>query len=480
MLGEGARLRRFAANALWLIVAQVAGKAASFLFVVVVARAVEVREFGYFSFAISFVPLFLLLGTFALDGVLVREIARDPGALSELFGAGLVVRCSLGLAGLALAVALAPLFVGGGTALAAVAIVGLALFLDELSSLVGAVFKAFEQMQLYALLILVNRLLSTALALGALALGKGLVAVCVTYLLGSLGALVFGAVALRRRFPAAGIRDVRAPVVRRLVQTAAPLGVAGVFNTAVFRVDAVMLQAIRGPVELGLYGAAYRFFETLLFATWALSSAALPRMSRAGAGTETKRTFELTAGLVVTFYLPIAVGAPFAAEWLMTTIFSARYADAAAIIPVLAAAASFYGLAYLARMGALALGEGSAIAWIAGGVLAVNVAGNLVAIPRWGFEGAAWTMLLTEAVEAALLLGLFARTSGAPSVRRIALVPGLAAGCMLGALLLSETRDGAALAVGALVYTAALAAFGRLVARDQLRAVCSILRPARG
>jgi O-antigen/teichoic acid export membrane protein len=238
-----------------------------------------------------------------------------------------------------------------------------------------------------------------------------------------------------------------------------------------------MLQVIRGPVEVGIYGVAYRFFETLLFATWALSSVALPRISRARAGAETTRTFELTAGLIFTFYVPIAVGAPFVAEWLVVKLFSDRYAQAADIVPVLTAAALLYGLAYLARMGALALDRGRAIAWIAAATLALNVGVNAFAIPRWGFEGAAWTMLVTEAFEAVLLTGLFIRADGMPRFRKVALVPLLAGACLTAALLAASARDAKALLLAAVVYPASLLVAAHLFARDDLRTVRGILRP---
>ena len=99
-------MRRYAVNATSMLVAEVAGKLASFAFVVIVARSLGPREFGYFNFAISFVPLFLILGTLALDSILIREIARDRQRLSQLWASGLILRLSFGALGLALAFSL--------------------------------------------------------------------------------------------------------------------------------------------------------------------------------------------------------------------------------------------------------------------------------------------------------------------------------------------------------------------------------------
>jgi O-antigen/teichoic acid export membrane protein len=475
-VAEGAALRRFAANTAWMMVAQVAGKVASFVFVVLVARSLGAREFGYFNFALSFVPLFLVFGGFGLESTVIRELARDRRRLSELFASGIALRAGLGALGLALALATAPFFLDGAEPYLALLVVGVALFVDELSGFLGTVFKAYERMQFHALVVLVNRILSTGLAVAALVLDARLVVVCLTYLAGSLGAFVFGWLSLRRHFPPIDLRAARQSTARQLVVAGTPLAVASFLNTAALRIDVVMLQAIRGPVEVGLYGVAYRFFETLLFACWSLGNVLLPRLSRARDAAELARTFELTSVLSLAFYLPAAVTAPFAADWLVSTLFSDRYDEAAGIIGVLTAAALLYAVAYLGRVAAIALGRRREIAWIAAVTLAANVAMNAFAIPRYGFEGAAVTTLATEALEAILLTGLFVRATGAPSLSRVGLAPLLAAACLAAALLASGARDGAALAIAAVFYPVALALAARLLAPDETRALRHLFR----
>ena len=461
-------MRRYAVNATSMLVAEVAGKLASFAFVVIVARSLGPREFGYFNFSISFIPLFLILGTLALDSILIREIARDRERLSELWASGLVLRLSFGALGLALAFSLAPLFVHGGRAYVALLIVGSALFLDELSYLIGTVFKAFERMELYASIVLVNRLLSTGLSLFAAWRGAGLVTICLTYLAGSAGALLFGTVALRRLVPV-DVRAAKRRTVSQLLRFATPLGVAGVLNTAVYRVDTVMLQAIRGALQVGIYGVAYRFLDSFLFVAWALTNVALPRMARASRSPETTRTYELTLALMLCFYLPLAAVTPFSAHWIVTTIFSSSYSAAADAVPALTAAACLYALAYLGRVAAIALGRRVAIAAIAGVALVTNVGMNAFAIPRWGFRGAAWVTLATEILEGALLTVLFVRTHERPRLARPLLVPVAATLALVAAVVGSGVRDGQAVLVALVVYVPVLAVATRLLYPEAVR-----------
>ena len=471
-----ASARRFAGNAFWLLVAQAAGKLASFAFVVIVARGLGTEAYGEFNFAASFVPLFLVFGTLGLDVAVVRQVVRSRERLSEVFSSGLLLRGGVALVGLAGAVALAPFLVESTRAFVVVAVLGGALFLDELSGYLGAVYKAFERVAFHGMVLLANRIVSTLLALVAIAMGGDILAVCGTYLAGSLGALGFAWVALRRYFPPVDLRDARAATCRSLLREGLPLALANALNAALFRIDAVLLQAIKGPVAVGLYGVAYRFFESFLFVAWSLTNVALPRLARAGPDQRAGRTFQLTVALMLSFYLPVAAGAPFAAEWVVTALFSDEYRSAASTVPWLTGAAALYAVAYLARVGAIAVGRRRGIVWIAGGSLVLNVALNLAVIPRYSFQGAAVATFATEVVEAALLLMVFVRASGRPQLERVVLVPVAAAAVMLAGLLASGARDAVAVVVGGALYGLALPVCARLLAPADSRRALQLVR----
>ena len=469
MVAAQPSLRRSAGNALWMLLAELAGKGAGLVFFVIVARALGAREFGHFTFAISFIPLFLIFANWGLDSAFVREVATNRERVSELFASGLVLLTGLGVAGLALSFVAALFFVDHGAPYQAVVIVGFALFCDEVSSFIGTIFKGFERMEFFALAVFTNRLLSTVLSAVALLAGAGLAPICLAYLAGSVGGLLFGLAALRRYFPPVRLRSASSSTVKALFGIGLPLGFAGFLSTAVYRIDAVMLGVIKGPVPLAIYGVAYRFFESLLFVSWALANVALPRIALARDRSDTTRIVELASAALLAFYLPIAVGAPFGAHWIVVTLFSSKYAAAASVVPVLTAAALFYSIEVLGRMTAIALGHRREIAWITGLTLIVNVASNAVAIPVYGFRGAAWTTLATEIFGAILLLGLYVRIHGALRVRKIVAVPATASLAMAGILLVTGARDANAIVLALVTYPILLALTAYVLAAEDVR-----------
>jgi O-antigen/teichoic acid export membrane protein len=279
------------------------------------------------------------------------------------------------------------------------------------------------------------------------------------------------------------LRDADMATVKELMRLGAPLGAAGALNMALFRIDAVLLQALKGPFAVGMYGIAYRFLDSFLFVAYGVGQVVMPRIAKQGAAGdagEATRSFGLVLGVVLAFYLPIAVGSLFTARYVVELLFSSRYAEAGDAVKWLTGAGVFYAVAYLARVTVVALGRRRQIAVIAGVVLVANIVGNLVAIPRWGFNGAAAVTFFSEVVEAGALLVVFLGTTQGHRFGRFVAVPLTASAVMAAALWASGADGAAALGVGALSYAVALPLAAMVLARDETARVAKALRQRGG
>ena len=474
-LGEA---RRFASNALWLLIGDLVAKGASLLFVIVVARGLGTVEYGYFNFAVSFIPLFLIVGAWGLDNIFFRELAQHRDELSRYYSSGLAVRVLLGAGALIVGLGAGPFFIPAGDAFVALILVGVALFLDELSSFVSTVFRAFEMMRYRAFRIMVNRILTTTLALVAVAFDGDLVLICAMYMAGSFGALVYSWWALRRHFPTIDHRSPDRSIMRSLVRDGMPLALAGALNMAVFRIDALMLQAIKGPVQVAFYGVAYRFLDSFMFIAWSFGNVALPRIARSESEGQ-ERTFEISLALIVTAYLPLAIAAFFLGNEMVALAFGDRYRAAGHAVFWLMAAGVFYGAAYLGRMACIAIGRTSAIARLGAAALVVNVIGNSFLIPAHGFEGAAVMTMATSALEGVGIVAVFLRHRGDVRWDGPILVPLLAALPMILAMWLLDGSAWAAAIVGAVVFALGTVIGARVLAPELASVATSLLRRRR-
>lgn len=469
---------RVAGNALWLTAGEAASKLASVAFVLIVARALGVREYGWFTFATAFVPLLLVVGSLGLHQAVVRDLVHFPERASETFTSGLAVRVLTGLVAVAAAAGLAPLFLPDRLAVLTVLVVGVALFLDTTTSYASAVFEVYGSLRHYAIALMVNRFGSTALALAAYAAGAGLVVVLLTYLLGSAAGTAYAARAVRRELPAVSLRDVRAATAVRLLRDGAPLGVAALLNMALLRFDTIMIAVVLGAVEVGLYGVAFRFYESFLFVAFALGDATFPRFARFGAGARSSRLVEVTTALAASAYVPLFVLSLFSAPWAIGLVVGERYLGAAPAVPWLTLAAVFFSLTYQLRNAAVGTGERRGIASIAAVALVVNVALNLVLIPRDGIAGAAFATAVAAGCEVVLTGVVLHRRGGTVRYGRVLAGPALAGLGTALALRSFGLEAGSAALAGVLLYPALLAMLLPLLPRE-LRATLRALLPGR-
>lgn len=473
--------RRILANTAYRLIADVGAKIASIALVVVMARELGDSRFGVYAFAFALVTLVTALGDFGQDKILTREVTRVPARVDRYFLNTLVLKLTVSLPALALAVAV--LVFGGAdrTTKAVVVLLGLVVIVELLSATVFATYQAYEELRYIPVVLLTERFLAAIVGIVALLLGAGVVTLA-AILLGA--ALVAFALALALLFR----RVVRPRLVLdvgawpALMRAAAPIGLAGVFSVVLFRIDAVLLAAFESDDVVGHYGAAYRLFETTLFISWAVGAAVYPGLSRSSrtSSPPVSIVYGRSVKLLVALSLPVAAGTAVLAAPAVELIFGDEFADAADALRLLAPAVALYPVGYLASY-LLVSQDRSSLVTLTYAVVAVqNIAFNLVLIPAFSLQGAALTTSISELL-AVVLLVWFGRSYVERAEWSRALIGPVTASALATAVMATLAGELAlAAAAGAGVYVVALVLIERAVFPQDARALWTSLRPAGG
>lgn len=455
--------------------ADILGKVASLAFYVVMARELGQRGFGDFTFALSLALVLTMFAEFGIDALITRTVAVERGTARQLLTDSLLVKAGFGLIGVIAAVVVA--FVGGYTAevRAAVAILAVAAVVDLLAKSFYAVFQALDDMAPIAASFMLQRYVTAAVGIVALLAGADVVAVAAIYLGGALLALAYSAWRLARRVrPSRVVSPARGRV---LVRASAALGVLVLLQTALFRIDAVILSQLKGNDAVGLYGVAYRLLESTLFLSYTFVASLLPTLSRlTRESTPTVgEAFELGLKLIASALL--AVGTCFAlfAEPMVHILYSKEFDEAIPAVRLLGGAAAFYGVSYLAAHVLIAQRRQGVLPWITLGVLILNVVLNLLLIPEYSFKGAAAVTSVSEIALATGALWFALRITGPVAVRRIATGP--VAGCVAICAVAAVAGTGLlGLVLGALVYLPVLYAVEHRLFPHDVRRLRDVVR----
>lgn len=472
---------RTARNAALLLATEIVGKASTFIFTVVAARALSRTEFGAFAYALAFAPLVAAVPAWGFNPVVVREGSRSREELPRLYSEALAWRTAL----------IVPVFVVAGVvgavarpsasaAWALVLVLAAAAF-DLYADTSKAAAAVLGRLGGWARGLLVNRLVSMALGIGLLWAGFGLVGLCVGYFAGSVLGAGFAVVAVSR----SGVRPswslVRRPSWLSMGRASVVLGLDALAAMALSKVDTVLLGGLKGDREVAVYGAGYRLLETVLFVTWSLNTVVFPRTSAARDDGEVRRLTEGALGAVAALFVPFGVVLAVRGGDVLSFVFGGEYSRAGGgtVVAWLAPAAMAFAIGYFCSTSLLSRGRNGWVLGASVAAVAVNVAANLVVIPEYGAEGAAAVTTASYLFEAAVLVVVLGRVVGWLRLDRVLLVPALASLPLAGALALVPGHVLLGLVAGGALYGLAWLALAARLSPEVVAILKSAARRAK-
>jgi O-antigen/teichoic acid export membrane protein len=372
-------------------------KACRILLMVVAAPWLGAAAFGSYQFALATTTMLALCTDLGLGIWTTRALARDRARASIIVGTALRIRFMAVVPYLAI-VALSAAIAGPGDTRRALVLLGLAALVNAFIDYLVAIFRGFERLADEARLNVLRALLIALGGLGALRAGRSVSSLAAGLLAGLVASAGYGLWVLRRRY-GIGVRtgSFDGMLARSAAAEAFPLWLAGLLSLLYFKGDVVILKVFSGDAEIGAYSAAYKIFEGLMILPAVVLAATFPPLARANNQREKQRRWEVA---LVALLLTLGVGVGgvlfLGSGRIVALLYGAGFTRAVPSLRVLSLAVPIlfvnFGLTHF--LIARDLEQRNVV--FAGLMLVVNVAVNLILIPRLGGPGAAWATLITE------------------------------------------------------------------------------------
>lgn len=464
-------------NTIYLSAGQVLGRFASLLLFAVAGRHLGQNGLGAFVFAIAFTGLVMLPVGLGLDRYSLRAIAEERSASHSLFFNVLALKLAIAVPLFTLSFLVLHLVGYGAQAQATAWVLAPGVFSDSIARTQLAVFSAHERSAPPAAADTINRVCSATLGIIALLLGYGVIWLGITYSLGSMLGVAIGFVAMSRTIgvPARRVNRSGWPT---LATSSLPYAAQDVFSAMLAKVDALILAALTTQAIVGIYGAAYRLFESTLLVPYSLAGAFSAMYTKLGhdskptLGSAYQRSIKFSLVLL----MPLTVAFLVLAGPICELIYGPSFGAAAEPLRILGPGVVLIGFVTLTTSLMVSRGDPRRMAYRTGVMVAVNIALNFILIPIYGVGGAAAAMLATEAI--------FAVWIARPAMRAVGgihwletVIGSLAAGAAMAAVTLALQDDlaGALLAGGA-AYVLVLLAVEWFVSPLDVRFVAGMVR----
>jgi O-antigen/teichoic acid export membrane protein len=392
-------------NATWLLAGQGCGVVLQAVYFVVLARLLGSVQYGIFIGALAFTGVVASYSSLGTGTLLLRYVSLNRSEFAVYWGNLLSMTTLLGVLLTGILRFLAPKLLSLESASLVLLAATANCFCAQLTSETARVFQAFEQMRITALLSLLTNIMRTVVAVGMLLVvhraNAWQWAVASTAISAIATSVAIGTVTFRFGLPMFRFRLFYERGTEGLGYSFAT-STASVYND----VDKAMLSHYSMNAAAGVYAVAYRIVDIATIPIISIRDALLPRLFRHGRAGMTESS-KLVQGLILRATLGslLASAGMFLCAPAIPRIVGLNYSESVpalrwlCILPVFRSVHQISGSA-LTGAGLQNYRTTSQLI-----VAAFNFILNLYLIPHFGWRGAAWSSLASDAVLASLNWG---------------------------------------------------------------------------
>lgn len=373
-------------------------KVAGLFTVVYLARVLGPQEFGKMNFALALISYFSILASLGLGTIGARELAQRQGDPAACINRILSLRLLLG-AGAFLLLAVFLFFLKEDPGVKQLALVyGLTMFTANVLPF-DWVFQGIEKMEYLGLSSTLQGLAYLGLILLVVKGSPDLFLIPWILLAAQACSVIFMFFAYRRLFPA--FRPAFTPPSSwNMLRQAMPVAAWGVLTVVTLNSGITILGFMKTPEEVGYFSAAYKIVWIITEILLAYVASVFPTMAKHHALNPEKYTeiIDRTVkwGTILTF--PAIAGLCVLSVPITALIYSSKFADAAAILALLAALPYLIFLTSLFSHALIAAHHQGKALKITAIQAALIVALNLALIPAYGAKGVAAAALIATAL----------------------------------------------------------------------------------
>jgi len=397
-------IERIAKNTATLFIGNLISIVFQFFCIVYTARYLGALNFGVLAFALAFTRIFSVITDLGLQLLIVREVARDRFLarqyLTNISGMKLVMNIvAFGLIALTINLLDYP-----KQSIQIVYIIALSVVFNSFTQIFYSIFQAYEEMEYQSLGQILNSVLMFFGVLIAINHGFNVIGFGALYFIVSFFILLYCFIVLRVRFSDLAISWLKRKVEvdwvfwKSKIREALPFGLAMVFVSIFYWIDSVMLSLIKGDAAVGYYNVAYRIVLVLIFIPGSYITAIYPVTSKLHITSQKTLllSYKKSFRLLTLIGVPIGVGITLLAKKIILLMFGTEYLNSVLALQILVWSTVFLFMSYSFANLFNSINQQKLVTKIAGFALILNIALNLILIPKYSIIGASISTVMTE------------------------------------------------------------------------------------
>ena len=393
-------LQRVLDNVGWLFFDKVLRMGVGLVVTAWIARYLGPEQYGIWNYAIAFAALFGTFATLGLDGIVVREVVKNPSARNEILGSAFALKLGGGALAFAVSVVAIAYWTPDDSLTFYLVLITAGIFLFQSFDAIDLFFQAQVQSKYSVLAKDASFVVFSIVRIVLILSGATIIAFAGAGLAeAALGAL-FLTLVFRNRGESILRWSANFRVVRAMLRDSWPLILSGLVIMVYMRIDQIMIGEMVGKAAVGTYAAAVRISEIWYFIPVAVASSMYPAILDLRDSNPDRYRLRLQQLYDMLTWLSVAgaLVVSLLSGFIIHLLYGAEYHEAASILVIHVWTGVFVSLGVAS--GKYLLAENlTKIAFyrsLSGAV--ANVLINLALIPRFGAIGAAFATLVSQAL----------------------------------------------------------------------------------
>ena len=391
--------KNYFSNTSWLFGQRVLKLVISFVVNIYVIRYLGPREFGLFSYAVSFVGLFTAISALGLDNIIVRELVNEPDKKNRILGSTFYLKL-FGAVLSILFISLTLLFISGEELTSVLILIISISALFQTTNVIDFYFQAKVQVKYSAIVQTISLIISSILKFILILIHAPLIYFAVVFTLEFLFIGIGFVIAYKLKELSIFSWKFDKSMAINLLRDSWPLILSGLVIAIYMRIDQVMIKNMLSDAEVGYYAAAVKLSEAWYFIPMAICSSLFPsiinakKMSKILYMSRLQKLYDILTWLAMAIAVPVTLFSTL----IVSLLFGHEYIASAPVltiyiwagIPVSLGVASGQ---YLVNEN---LTKISFYRTLVG--MIVNVILNFIFIPIYGIIGSAFATLISYSI----------------------------------------------------------------------------------
>ena len=388
----------------WLLVARVLGLLMQLAYFFIIARVLSATEYGLFIGIAAMASLVMSFASFGSGDILIKYVSRDNGVFSKYWGRALVLSTVFSFVLLVGCLLASQVFFAGKVSLLVVALILLSdLFCLTMWNIAGQAFTAFDMLDKVAYTDIFYGV-SKLLAAGLLAYyfhDDGLASWAWLYCASSIATSLFSLVLVTREL---GMPQWKQNWNFAELKEGFYFSVGYSADRINGDIDKTMLASSATLQAAGVYGAGDRFLTAAYAPLQVIFSATYMRFFKHGSsGLKGSLAFARRLLPIVSLYGAVTTAGFLLLSPVIPKILGDSYTDTIAVLRLLSPYILILGIQAIAADTLTGAGFQSIRTGIHLLTALFNFALNLLLIPRYSWQGAAWATLISDGLKLVVL-----------------------------------------------------------------------------